>query len=89
MVSIHSRLFKPGEFDFSRAKAAQGWFQSTPDYLNRENLVWLAFTTQYSAFQSTPDYLNRENNEYQVNIKGMQMFQSTPDYLNRENRCNL
>ena len=36
-------------------------FQSTPDYLNRENDKAVDCTGVPSLFQSTPDYLNREN----------------------------
>ncbi len=38
LVSIHSRLFKPGEYALIYAlHGCRERFQSTPDYLNREN----------------------------------------------------
>ena len=37
-VSIHSRLFKPGEWSLMRVLRLHRMFQSTPDYLNRENI---------------------------------------------------
>ena len=37
LVSIHSRLFKPGEYAVTYDGQKKGQFQSTPDYLNREN----------------------------------------------------
>ncbi len=36
-------------------------FQSTPDYLNRENRDGHSAFDSEHQFQSTPDYLNREN----------------------------
>ena len=36
-VSIHSRLFKPGEYKQIINDQPSDLFQSTPDYLNREN----------------------------------------------------
>ena len=36
-------------------------FQSTPDYLNRENRDTQDKHSFPALFQSTPDYLNREN----------------------------
>ena len=38
-------------------------FQSTPDYLNRENFAIYRQTAKFDTFQSTPDYLNRENTQ--------------------------
>ena len=38
LVSIHSRLFKPGELSvLLSCPQVSNAFQSTPDYLNREN----------------------------------------------------
>ena len=41
VVSIHSRLFKPGESNHTTTATAGEMFQSTPDYLNRENAGYL------------------------------------------------
>ena len=38
-------------------------FQSTPDLINRENTVQMAWCTTRSRFQSTPDLINRENGD--------------------------
>ena len=84
-VSIHSRLFKPGEYLNTVFSFCINWFQSTPDYLNRENLaLWPIWVLIY-WFQSTPDYLNRENFVVSNANDNITVFQSTPDYLNREN----
>ena len=36
-------------------------FQSTPDLVNRENIVGLVLLVIDRLFQSTPDLVNREN----------------------------
>ena len=36
-------------------------FQSTPDLINRENLIMQFGMTEVLKFQSTPDLINREN----------------------------
>ena len=61
LVSIHSRLFKPGECTCKNTCKTQRQFQSTPDYLNRENSLCASPAVLEHRFQSTPDYLNREN----------------------------
>ena len=85
-VSIHSRLFKPGELlPATKTTLDRIRFQSTPDYLNRENVTINGNVTGGSVFQSTPDYLNRENGNLDFVKARTVVFQSTPDYLNREN----
>ena len=61
IVSIHSRLFKPGELRVGPIASYCYRFQSTPDYLNRENFDDVVDFPSCELFQSTPDYLNREN----------------------------
>ena len=64
-------------------------FQSTPDYLNRENNTLAPAKLVLPWFQSTPDYLNRENKPIgNFVVFATNLFQSTPDYLNRENPDN-
>ena len=45
----------------ARGDVAGYVFQSTPDYLNRENAIHQETGEEWFLFQSTPDYLNREN----------------------------
>ena len=85
-VSIHSRLFKPGESVISPNAFRSRLFQSTPDYLNRENPA----TGQRDASQAAVSIHSRlfkpgESVLTKASLHWIGQFQSTPDYLNREN----
>ena len=53
-------------------------FQSTPDYLNRENGAYAECETCEFLFQSTPDYLNRENVERRYSREPLESFNPLP-----------
>ena len=53
-VSIHSRLFKPGEYAPDPRLWVLRQFQSTPDYLNRENATALVLDKGKICFNPLP-----------------------------------
>ena len=58
--------------------AASYTFQSTPDLINRENVVFSPLNGGHSRFQSTPDLINRENDGWVVDHATGQGFNPLP-----------
>ena len=53
-------------------------FQSTPDLINRENIVTPYQTLDPLLFQSTPDLINRENTEIKDGCMEAEGFNPLP-----------